>query len=201
MPDNNLQSFILGPMASLIRGIKTLNVPRIEDLPYATSPPVQFVYQSTATLNLGSYTWADTPSAFTPNRPVRDNTLYFFRHLTFAADISELDFTANIVTAPAFQTYLKSQANVMLFREPVNMVSFLKNWDFRFFLESQQEASDNSLTQDQILGTFRGSLLQGPGLVGKATITLSAIISAQEITQREYVTLFKKGYPKNGGNQ
>lgn len=190
-----LTQFLVGPFANLVRGIRTLNVPRIEDLPYATSPPVQFIYQSTAALALGSYSWADAPSALTPNRPVMNNSLYFFRHITFSADVSELDFTANIVTAPQFQTYLKSTGNTMLFREPVNMVSFLKNWDFRFAWDSRQERSQDSQSQDRLLAGFTGSLLQGPALVGKGTITLTAVISAQEIVDQAFIALFKKAYP------
>lgn len=185
----------MNPELDFIRGVRALNVPRIEDLPYWTSPPVQFVYQSTADLHLGSYTWANAPSALLTNRPVLQNAVYFFRHLTFTADISELDYTANLVTIPAFQTYLKSTANTMLFREPVLMTSFLRSWDFRFLWDSRQARTADNATADQLLASFNGSIVQGPNLVGKNSITLTAVVSAQEIVDEEYLDLLKKKYP------
>lgn len=177
-------------LTRLIGGIRTLNIPRLEDLPYATSPPIQFVYQSTASLNVGSYTWADDPSPLVPNRPVRANALYYFRSITLSADTAELDFTANIVTTPQFYTFLQSDARAVLFREPILMVKFFDQFDYRLTWKSQS-------TTDQLFAAFRGVLVQGGGLVGKATIQLTAVISAQEIIEESFINLFFKKYPSS----
>jgi hypothetical protein len=185
-------STILGTFMSganrLIRGIKVLGVPRIEDLPYATSPPIQFVYESTAHLVLGNYLWADPPSPLLALRPVRPNTLYFIRNVTLSADVEELDFTTNIVTAPQFYGYMQSDSRAVLFREPLIMVKFMQQFDFRYAFRTQQE-------NDQLFAGFTGQLVQGAGLIGKVAITLKAIIAAQEIVDDGFNRLFFEKYP------
>lgn len=163
-------------------------VPRLEDLPYWDSPPIQFVYESESAVSLGSYTWADAASVLTPNRPLIDNALYLFRSISLAADVSELDFTANIVTTPEFFTFRQSDAKTVLFREPIQMNKFYSNFTYRFTWKSQQGS-------DQLFAAFRGVLVQGPNLVGKNSITLKAVISAQEIISEHFIDLFTKGYP------
>jgi len=180
-------SFISG-VSRLINGIKTLAVPRIEDLPYWTSPPIQFVYESTAPLALGVYTWNDLPTAFTPNRPIRPNFLYYFRNITLSADIEELDFIANIVTPPQYFTFLDSTQQAVLFREPLVMNKFYQQFDYRLVWRTLTDP-------DTLRAAFTGQLVQGAALIGKASITLKAIISAQEIVDDGYVTHFVEKYP------
>lgn len=174
----------------LIQAVRYLYVPRAEDLPYWGSPPVQYVYESTAILATGFYTWADAPGTLTPNRPVRPNVLYFFRSISMSADIAELDFTASIVTTPAFNTHLKSDANAPLFREPVLMNKFYNQFSYRLWWASQQD-------NDQLLGTWTGVLAQTAGLIGKQSITLKAIITAQEVSDEYFVNQFRTNpYPR-----
>lgn len=175
-------------LAQFMRGIKALNVPRAEDLPYWSSPPIQFVYESTAPLVLGTYTWNDAPGLFTPNRPIIDNALYFFRNITLGADIAELDYLANTVNTPEFYAFLESDSRAVLFREPILMNQYYQQFDYRYWW--QRYRTDNIL-----YGAFRGSMIQGPGLIGKNTITLRAIISAQEVVDESYIDLFKSQYP------
>jgi hypothetical protein len=175
-----------------IRGVKALNIPRVEDLPYISSPPIQFTYESTAALNIGFYTWVDNPAPLVAIRPIINNALYFFRSITLTADTEELDYTANIVTTPGFNIYRLSDASTPLFRENVLMSSFLQQFDFRSCWMSKRD-------NDQLLGTFRGILIQGAGLLGKAAITLKAVISAQEVVDKEFISLFTNySYPKGG---
>lgn len=163
-------------------------IARLEDLPYWSSPPIQFVYESQANLALGNYVWADTPGVFTPNRPIRENVLYFFRNISLSADIAEVDFTSNIVTTPQFYTFRESDTQAVLFREPIQMVKFFEDFAYRFAWETHR-------VDDILYGAFTGSLVQGPGLIGKASITLKAIISAQEIVDDNFINLFKAHYP------
>jgi hypothetical protein len=164
------------------------NVPRLEDLPYYTSPPIQFTYQSSAPFAAGVYTWSEMQMRLVPDRPIMANSLYYFRSLTLSADIDEVDFTSNIITTPKFQMYLKGRAKVILFREPIYMVKFLQNFDYRYVWRTQT-------TKDQLFASFNGVLAQGAGLVGKDPLTLTAVISAQEIVDEGFVKFFKEKYP------
>lgn len=192
---------VTSSVAQFIRGIRALSIPRIEDLPYVSSPPVQFVYESTAVLAAGVYAWADNPSPLTPTRPLQKNAIYFIRKVTLAADVSELDFESAIVTTPQFFTFLKSDAESLLFREPIQMVKFFDGFEFRQAFFVKQAVVDPlsgfaaGTSGDRILAAFRGVLLQTAALLGKADITLKAIMSAQEIVDQNFVNLFRAAYP------
>jgi len=162
-------------------------IPRLEDLPYSSSPPIEFVYRSSAAFLAGFYTWADVPSALTPNRPLMENVLYYFRSITFTADIEELDYTSCIVTMPAFQMYLKGTQKSILFREPIYMAKFFQNFDYRFVWLTQRAG-------EQLFASWTGVLNQNANLVGKTPISLTAVISAQEIVDDKFIRKFKKAY-------
>ena len=169
-----------------------LVIPRIEDLPYWSSPPIQFVYESPALLVAGSYYWNDQPSPLLPLRPLIDNGVYYFRSITLVADISELDFESNISTAPKFYTFLSADAKTVLFREPIIMNKYYQQFDYRLVWSRAKGAN-------QLLAAFTGSILQGPALIGKLSITLKAIISAQEIVDENFNRLLRdKSYPTGG---
>lgn len=165
-------------------------VPRAADIPYWGSPPVQFVYSSTETIVLGKYTFNDDPTAFAVARPILANGLYFFRNISLTADVSELDYTTNLETPLKFYFFLKSDSKTSLYREPIQMDKFYNQFDFPFFWRRH--------TKDDILyGAVRGVIDQGVNLVGKTSVTVKAIISAQEITNERYVADFvKDGYPQ-----
>lgn len=165
--------------------------PSLNDIPYWTSRPIQFVYQSTAALAAGQYTWDDSPSPLAVTRPIRQNYLYVFRAITLSADISEQDFTENVLEAPQFMTYLQQSANAALFREPVRMVKFFEDFPFPLAWTSQADP-------DSIRASFNGQLDQGDGLIGKSEITLTAIISATEVVDKQFIDEFKKHYPTGG---
>jgi hypothetical protein len=163
-------------------------IPRIEDLPYNTSPPIEFVYQSTATVSAGLYSWTDVPSSLIPDRPLIVNAVYYFRSITMSATCEEADFTTNITVIPQFNMYLKSRARVILFREPIYMVKYFQNFDYRLAWTTQQ-------VDDQLLAAFSlGTVYQGSGLVGKQTLTLTVVISAQEIVDENFIAQFRKQY-------
>lgn len=174
--------------SEVVQQLKNLQNGRAEDLPYWTSPPIQFVYESTATLALGNYTWADAASALTPNRPILENAIYFFRSISISADVSELDFTANITTTPLFRVYKQSDSNAVLYREPFQCNKFYNQFDYRFWWST-------GLQNDALLAGFNGVITQGAAFIGKGSITLKAVISAQEIVDDSFIESFKAPYP------
>ena len=182
-----------------IGGIKMLAVPRIEDLPYWSSPPIQFVYEQTADLFLGKYTFAiaagggvpaNTPQPLAISRPLIENTIYYMRNITLSADIGRDDFLGAIVTTPNFQLYKQSENNIQLYRESIRMSDYFQQFDFRLAWQTQKNS-------DVLLGTIVGQLTQTVALIGKSSITIKAIISAQEIVDQKFTRLFRdKSYPE-----
>lgn len=160
------------------------HIPRLEDLPYWSSPPIQFVFEKSAPLLAGSYEWLPVPAVLTPLRPIIDNALYFFRSISLAADISELDFESAITDTPKFYTYLSGDAKSVLFREPILMNKFYDQFDYRMtFLRSKGA--------NQLFASFSGVLLQTAALIGKTSVTLKAVISAQEIVDDNFINEFQ----------
>ena len=174
--------------SEVIARLKMLSVGRADDLPYWTSPPIQFVYESTQAVAAGSFTWADAPSALTPTRPILENALYYFRSISITADVSELDYTTNITTTPLFRVYKQSDSNAVLYREPFQCNKFYDQFNYPFWWST-------GLQNDALLAGFNGVLFQGAALVGKANVTLKAVISAQEIVDDAFIDKFKQNYP------
>jgi len=184
------------------------HVPRIEDLPYYDSPPIQFIWESTAPLLGGMYTWRDAPGSLVSTRPLLDNAMYYFRSVSLVADISEIDFESNLVVTPLFYVFLKSDAGAVAFREPIQMNKYYDQFDYRFlWTRAQQNNHVNAAFSGLRLQTVPppptyiegGVLMQGPALSGKLSITLKAIISAQEIVNEHFINAVRKhGYPDVG---
>jgi hypothetical protein len=202
----------LKDMNSMVSVLEKARVPRIEDLPYWTSPPVMFVYQSRTPLVGGMFTWADAPSTLTPDRPILDNAVYYFRSITMVADVSELDYEgslpqylpASFIVPPEFRMFLASDANTVLFREPIVMTKYFQNFDYRFIWTASRGQNSSTVAtasspsgDNHLLAGFNGVLLQSAGLLGKTYVTLKAVISAQEIVDEEYtIPLRKSSYPR-----
>ena len=158
-------------------------VARRGDIPYIQSPPVQFSYSATAALSLGAYTWSAAMAAFNPQVNILVTGLYYFRSITMSADISEFDYLSNVTTPLVFKAYLKGDAKTPLYRQGFVMEKFFDQFDFPFFWRRHT-------IDDVIYGTLRGAIAQGPNLLGKTSITVKVIISAQEITNEQYVKDF-----------
>jgi hypothetical protein len=173
-----------------IGGIRMLAVPRVEDLPYWTSPPIQFVYEQTADLALGLYTFVGAAAPLAINRPLLENCLYYFRNITISADVAEADYLGAISTTPSFQIYKASDNGVQLFREPVRICNYFQQFDYRMVWQTQQ-------SNDVLTGSIAGVLTQTAGLVGKTSITMKVVIAAQEIVDQHYTRLFREqSYPQ-----
>lgn len=166
-------------------------VPRLEDLPYSSSPPIQFVYRQTAALLAGQYRFrVTTPQPLAVLRPLIANSVYYFRSVTITADIDEGDYLSSILTIPTFQMHPLSTGKQILFREPLVIAKYFQNFDYRLAWQTQRE-------DDQLFCTISGLLDQTAGLIGKASITLSVVLSAQEIVDDSFIDRFtQKSYPK-----
>ena len=101
---------------------------------------------------------------------------------------SEFDFVSNITTRPQFRLFRRGASNAVVFREPIEFNMYYSQFDYRLYFMSQQGEND------ALLAGFNGVLSQGPNLIGKASITLKAVISAQEIIDNDYTERFMKSY-------
>lgn len=168
-------------------------VPRLEDLPYTSSPPIQFVYRQTSTLTAGNYPFSvTTPQQLATVRPLIANSLYYFRSVTVVADIDEGDYLSSITDIPTFQMYALSTGKQILFREPLSIAKYFQNFDYRLVWQTQRE-------DDQFYCAINGNLKQIDSLIGKTTITISVVLSVQEIVDTAYIMRFtQKSYPQTG---
>ncbi len=171
------------------------------DVPYAKSPPVIFTFRQTANLALGQYDFGGvtTPvlkSVFTPDRPLQPNALYLFNTLSFSMDIDETDYQSGIQTLPAFQAYVQSDAAAPAFREALALDKYFENYPYRLSIlgnssvnETQGAAGD---TFNKFFGSITGVLNQTASLVGKAAVTGIVKFTAQEITDKTFISDFIK---------
>lgn len=187
----------------------------IENIPYATSPPLIFTYRQSATVAAGIFDFSGTmaKTAFTPSRPILPNVLYIFRTFTYAMDIDLADYFGAIGATggvtPEFSLYIQSDASGPKLREPVVLANFMQNFPYIFAIFGQellQRARPNAVaatvnqptTFNRLLGLITGTLIEIPSLIGKGAITAIVQLTAQEVSEEEYIRVFRGTNPDYG---
>ena len=170
---------------------------RLIDIPYSKSPPVIFTYRRTAQLAVGQYDFGGVSSSvvrteFTPSRPLLPNVLYMFDTISFAADVTEGDFQGAIATTPAFQVYNRAEAGAVALREAISLDAYLQVYPYRLAImgSTTTNAGSGNGSFNRLLGSITGVLNQTVALVGKAEITMLVKMTAQEISDTEYIRQF-----------
>lgn len=187
--------------------IPQLNIPRIGDLPYYVSPPMQFSLTQTAVLDLGTYKFLDAAGGNPLQKTVMDNTknitdnsLIYIYSISFSADIPVLDYqqalqlSGGTVDIPTFQTFLESDADSPQFKDPILLKNYFEDQSYRLVLNPKQDPN-------QIKGLFSGQLQQTFALAGISEINFTFDMYAQEIVDDNFIAAFKQQYPDitNGG--
>jgi len=170
---------------------------RVIDIPYWTSPPLQLIFQQAITVSIaGNYVWPVNKQTFTPNIDLNPDNLYLIQGFTFASDTSDDDYKEAITTMPRFQLYLEAEGAGPVLRQPIYLPMHLANYPYvRAVLPAGGSSNTHENTvANHFVGSFSGQLIQTPSLVGKPTITLTAILSVQEIGDAEYISAFKSQY-------
>jgi hypothetical protein len=175
-----------------------------QDIPFASSPPVLFVYQQTVNIAAGMYSFlSTTKSAFTPNRPIMPNALYLFDTLDFAMDVAEIDYQGAIITLPQFSMYMQSDAVAPSFREPIPLVKYFNNLRYRLTLMGTELLTSDSqpghtgtttaqgFTFNRLIGNVTGVVGQTPALLGKVSMTATLALTAQEIVDDSFIAEFR----------
>jgi hypothetical protein len=180
-------------IGKLADNIRVLNVPRIEDLPYFTSAPIQFNYTETANIAGGTYPFAGTQQPMTTVRPLINGALYYIKNISLSANVDEGAYMSgaaiNAGFAPKFQIYLQSDAGSQFLREPILVNRYFYQFEFKkFFLNQQSNA---------MLASITGAVIQVPALVGLAALSIVATINAVEIMDTNFIQLFTgQPYPQ-----
>lgn len=175
-------------------------IPRIEDLPYWMSPPIQFTFTQSADLTGGTYPFTAARAEVANNKNLNDNTLLFVRDITFQADIPVLDYQEAIKLAagttdiPTFQMFFQSDAQSPVLADAIQLGSYFENQVYKLLLAPKQEP--NTLS-----AFFRGTLQQTAALAGIGEINLTMNVFVQYIQQDVFVELIKKGYPQIEGGR
>jgi hypothetical protein len=175
---------------------------RLIDIPYRTSPPLLFVYTESAALVAGAYAWPlGGKATFTPSRPINANSLYLFKTLDFACDVDQADFQSAVTTALSFSMYLQSDGGSPALREPVPLVKYYNILPYVLnilgtellgmaYQNSSGTSSAQGFTFNRLMGDVNGTITQTPALIGKASITATIVLSAQEISDRNFIKDF-----------
>ncbi len=175
---------------------------RLHDIPYFTSPPLLFTYEQVANVMAGTYEFAEgLKQTFTPSRPISPNALYMFDTVDFAADMGEVDYQSARDAAPQFSMYLQSDGGSPKMREPLALVKYFNTVPYKMSIlgkellgQAYPGSAAVSPTQDffynRLMGSIVGTLNQVPALLGKTDVTLTLVFTAQEITDRNFISDF-----------
>lgn len=170
-------------------------ITRIEDLPYKTSPPAQFVFTQAATLTAGTYPWTGGRAAITNEKDITDNTLIYIKALSFSADIPLVDYqqalklAAGTVDIPRFSAFLQADSNAPIFVDPIVLHDYFNDQEYRLLIEPKQ--LPNAFT-----GFFRGTLQQTAALAGVGEINLTVQMWVQLISDDNFIAGIRKEYPR-----
>lgn len=170
---------------------------RLIDIPYWTSPPLQLIFQQTATVDIaGNYVWPVAKQTFTPNIDLNPENLYLIQSLTFASDTSDGDYKEAITTMPKFHLYLETEGALPQLRQPFYLPMHLANHTFYRPIIPAGGSSNNrqNSVANHFLASYTGQLIQTPSLIGKQSITLTMVMAVQEIGDANFIDAFKAQY-------
>lgn len=176
-------------------GTAFTHIPRIEDLPYYTSPPMQFTFTQSATLTLGQYPFLPVKATLGNNKNITDNTLLYLKAITFSADIPLLTYqeaiklSTGLTDIPRFSMFLQSEGGgAPVFIDPIQLGDYFNDQEYKKLILAKQ-------LPNRISGFFEGTLQQTANLAGINEINLTMNIWVQSITDDDFINALKTRYP------
>lgn len=170
------------------------NLVRIEDLPYYTSPPMQFTFVQKADLTLGEYPFTAGRATIGNNKNITDNTLLYIKAMTFSADIPILHYQEALQLAtgdtdiPRFSVFLQSDSNAPIFIDPIQLSDYFDDQEYKKLVLPKQ-------FPNRMSAFFRGTLQQTGNLAGVTEINLTINLWVQQISDDTFINGLKKKYP------
>jgi hypothetical protein len=170
-------------------------VGRIEDLPYYTSPPIQFTYEQKADLTLGTYPFLlDSKSVMNNNTQLTDNSLIYIRNVSFYADIPQIDYqqalqlAAGTTNVPQFSMYMEGNAGSPILRNPIQLGNYFREQDYKLLIMPKYNPNN-------LLGAVSGTLQQTAALAGYSEINITIEFFCQEIVDDAFIEAITRKYP------
>jgi hypothetical protein len=176
--------------------MKPENFARYQDVPIFNSPPVQFAFEQSITVNgAGNYVWPVNRQDESLGLDINEHSLYLFETYTFAADIDSEDYKGAISVRPTFRLYLKSEGANPQLKQPIQLPLYMNNFPYKMALLPRVAETNGVMTEENFLmGSFSGTLFQIPSLIGKRSINLVMVLSAQEVTNDDFILKFMAQY-------
>lgn len=175
------------------------HIPRIEDLPYYYSPPMQFTFTQSADLTLGQYPFLPVKATLGNNKNITDNTLLYIKAITFSADIPLLDYqqatklSTGLTDIPRFSMFLQSEASgAPVFIDPIQLGDYFNDQEYKKLILAKQ-------LPNRVSGFFEGTLQQTANLAGILEINLTMNIWVQSITDDDFINALRTRYPVIAG--
>jgi len=170
-------------------------VGRIEDLPYYTSPPIQFTFTQQAVLNAATYPFTlAAKAAMNNNTQLTDNSLIYIRDISFHADIAILDYQealkllAGTVDIPELSIYMGGNSGVPILRNPIVLADYFREQSYRLLIMPKY-------TPNNLLAAVEGTLQQHAGLAGVNQINITIELYCQEIVDDNFIHAITRKYP------
>jgi hypothetical protein len=176
-------------------GVTVPRVARLEDLPYFSSPPIQFTFTQQAVLTLGQYPLSLASKAVMRNNAqLSDNSLIFIRDISFYADIPVLDYQQALqlstgdTDVPRFSLYMGGNSAVPLLRNPIELGDYFREQNYIKLMLPR-------FTPNSLLGAIEGTIQQTAALAGISKINLTVEIYCQEIVDDGFIAAIQRKYP------
>lgn len=176
-----------------------LNVPRIGDIPYWSSPPMQFSFTEQVELSAGTYPMLAGRTPMINVKNLNESTLIYFYDMTFSVDIPQLDYQQALQLAaggtdiPNFNMFFQDNRNAPALQDPILLQNYFNAQEYRLLLEPKQ-------TPNTLNAFFRGTLQQTAALAGVQFVNLTFTFFAQQIIDDSFIQQFKQGYPRSKAN-
>jgi len=126
--------------------------------------------------------------------PIHANAIYMIEQLGFSATVPEAAYleAVQVQTTLSLRKAIDGQS---ILARPIPCLKYTEGAGTVQYFWTQAGNSQVMNVQDQLLGDFRGVLIQPPALVGVAAIRVAIAIRIYEIISRTWIINFKARNP------
>ncbi|HSW65506.1 MAG TPA: hypothetical protein VLH56_19675 [Dissulfurispiraceae bacterium] len=149
----------------------------------------QFSAKFSAAFNVptpGEYDFSVTTNARVSMGKTVQGALYLIEAITVAGSVQREDYleAVKVSAMPQIVFSLKSKGYPIL-PKPVFIPNYIDAQSWAAWFSAKQ-------SDDELLGTVTGSLVQTAALVGVASVSLSVVLNCYEITDSQFIRMFEE---------